>query len=294
MMIAAGNGWLVAYDNVSYLPPWLSDGLCRLAIGGGFGTRTLYTDDETTFEAKRPVVLNGIEDFVTRADLLERSVLLRHPPIPDGRRRPESEFWAAFDAAHPGLLGALLDRVAAGLRELPRVRLDRLPRMADFARFAVACERGAGEPSVFLAAYEANQAGAHEQALEASPVTTALVVHMEGRDEWEGTATELMKELARTLPTRGDGATPVYPHGWPKGPNALTNCLRRLSPNLRRVHQLDVDCDGRDSGRRRTRLVRITAVGAKPNDERNEFEIAFDKCAACTREAYRAARPTGE
>ena len=36
LMVTAVNGWLLAYDNVSIIRPWLSDGLCRLATGGGF------------------------------------------------------------------------------------------------------------------------------------------------------------------------------------------------------------------------------------------------------------------
>src|SRR5262249_1137398 len=163
-----------------YLPPWLSDALCRLATGGGFSTRELYTnDEEMIFDAKRPVIVNGIEDFITRADLLERSVLIRHPPIPEEKRRPESEFWPSFAAAHPRRRGALLDRVSAGLRELAGVKLDRLPRMADFALFAVACEKGIGEKPLFLDAYSSNQSAAHEQALDASPVPAALVAMME-------------------------------------------------------------------------------------------------------------------
>src|SRR5262249_4862714 len=43
LYIAAGNGYLLAFDNVSTLPPWLSDALCRLATGGGFAIRMLYT-----------------------------------------------------------------------------------------------------------------------------------------------------------------------------------------------------------------------------------------------------------
>jgi hypothetical protein len=256
LMIQGVKNWVLAFDNLSGLPGWLSDAYCRLATGGGFGTRELYTnDDEVVFDAKRPLVANGIEDFITRPDLLERSILLRHPPIPDDRRRLESEFWAEFDAAHPDLLGALLDRVSAGLRELPWVKLGALPRMADFARFATACERGAGERPLFLAAYAQNQAGAHEQALDASPVTVALVQHMAEQDEWEGSATDLQDALSRTLPLRGDGLSRVTPHGWPKGANALTNALRRLAPNLRRVHGLEVDCDRRTH---QGRLVRIT------------------------------------
>jgi hypothetical protein len=38
------------------------------------------------------------------------------------------------------ILGVLLDAVAKGLAELPRIKLDKLPRMADFALWATACE----------------------------------------------------------------------------------------------------------------------------------------------------------
>src|SRR5207302_4307460 len=67
LFIAESNGHLLAFDNVSGLPAWISDTLCRLATGGGFAVRQLYTDqDEVLFDAARPVILNGIEDIVTR------------------------------------------------------------------------------------------------------------------------------------------------------------------------------------------------------------------------------------
>ena len=34
LMVSAVNGWLFLYDNISVIPRWLSDGLCRLATGG--------------------------------------------------------------------------------------------------------------------------------------------------------------------------------------------------------------------------------------------------------------------
>ena len=72
---AASNGHVLAFDNVSGLPAWISDTLCRLAAGGGFAVRQLYTDqDEVLFDAARPVILNGIEDIVTRPDLADRAV----------------------------------------------------------------------------------------------------------------------------------------------------------------------------------------------------------------------------
>src|SRR5207249_4833322 len=77
LLIAASNSRVVAYDNLSGVTPWLSDGLCRLATGGGFSTRELYTDsEEVFFDAKRPIILNGIDHLAERADLAERAVIL--------------------------------------------------------------------------------------------------------------------------------------------------------------------------------------------------------------------------
>jgi hypothetical protein len=62
LFIAATSGHLLAFDNLSDLPPWISDALCRLASGGSFAVRRLYTDqDEILFQAARPAILNGIE-----------------------------------------------------------------------------------------------------------------------------------------------------------------------------------------------------------------------------------------
>jgi hypothetical protein len=100
-----------AFDNLSGLPLWLSDALCRLATGGSFAVRQLYTDDEEIlFEAARPVLLNGIEEVISRPDLGDRAIFLSLGAIEEARRRPESELWQEFQIARPRILGALLDR----------------------------------------------------------------------------------------------------------------------------------------------------------------------------------------
>src|ERR1700738_3480378 len=120
---------------------WLSASLCRLATGGSCAVRQLYTDDEEVlFQAARPILLNGIEDIVSRADLGDRAIFLTLAPIGEAQRRAESELWREFELTRPHILGALLDAVVHGLRALDRVQLDRLPRMADFALWATACE----------------------------------------------------------------------------------------------------------------------------------------------------------
>ncbi len=139
LVVTAANGWLLIYDNVSVLPRRLSDDLCRLATGGGLATRRLFSNDSRhIMHAQRPVVLNGIDEFVRRGDLADRSLFLHLPPINSGQRREEREFWSSFEQLQPRILGGLLDVVTGAFRELPSVQIADLPRMADFARFGEA------------------------------------------------------------------------------------------------------------------------------------------------------------
>ncbi len=151
LMVTARNGWLLAYDNITDIPGWLSDSLCRLVFGAGFSGRALYTDDERiVLQAQRPVILNGIEDFVRKSDLIDRTVIVQMRSISTKRRRHEEELWASFRADQPLILGSVLDAVAHGLRELPGVKLERMPRMADFAGGALPSAAGsAGDPMRF-------------------------------------------------------------------------------------------------------------------------------------------------
>jgi hypothetical protein len=158
LFIAARHSHVLAFDNLSGLPPWLSDTLCRLTSGGAFSTRRLFTDqDEMLFAAARPIIVNGIEDIITRPDVADRAILLMLAPIAEGQRRPEHALWREFELARPYILGALLDAAAYGLQMLPRVRLKRLPRMADFALWATACESAFRSAGTFDAAYSTNR-----------------------------------------------------------------------------------------------------------------------------------------
>jgi hypothetical protein len=128
LYVAATSSWVVAYDNISSLPQWLSDALCRLSTGGGFSTRTLYENrEQELFEAMRPMILNGITDAATRPDLLDRSIIITTPPIEDEARKPESVIWDELDRIAPEVLGFLFDAVSSALRNLPATKLERLP-----------------------------------------------------------------------------------------------------------------------------------------------------------------------
>ena len=260
LFIAASNGHVLAFDNVSGLPAWISDTLCRLATGGGFAVRQLYTDqDEVLFEAARPVILNGIEDIVTRPDLADRAIFLTLEPIPEARRRPEAELWAAFEAQRPGLLGALLDAVVEGLRRLPETRLEKLPRMADFALWASACETALWSAGTFWAAYCDNRDDAVEGVIEADAVATAVCALMTTRTVWTGTASALLGALAEVVGERG-----AKSKAWPDNPRALAGRLRRAATFLRKV---GVEISFGREGRARTRNIHISTTPSCPATE---------------------------
>lgn len=186
----------MAFDNLSGLKDWQSDGLARLSTGAGFGTRELYTDaEETLFWAAKPIIINGITDLAVRSDLLDRSLLVTLPRIPDERRRTEQRFWMTYAAAAPAILAALLDGVSAAFAGHRSVTLRRLPRMADFAVWVIAAETAIGWPDgAFLAAYGRNRASAHELALESASIVPPL---LRLATPWEGTAAELLEQLAQ-------------------------------------------------------------------------------------------------
>jgi hypothetical protein len=259
IMIAAANGWTLAFDNLSHLPAWLSDALCRLATGGGLSTRELYTDaDETLFFAQRPILLNGIEEMVTRPDLLDRALILHLPSIDPTKRRAEKEFWEAFEAVRPQILGALCDAVSMALMMQPSVHLHALPRLADFAQWATAAEPALGwPPGTFIQDYTANGATAHALTLETSPVAQPVLDLAETGD-WEGTASALLEKL-------NDFVTEQTRHQktWPNSPQALSNALRRLAPTLT-AEGVEVDWPKRTSSRRLITIRRVPVSGVTP------------------------------
>jgi hypothetical protein len=223
---------VLAYDNASGLPDWVSDTFCRLATGGGFSTRELYTDqDEVLFASKRPIILNGIDDIATRPDLADRSIVQTLAAISDERRKLESELWADFERKRPGILGALLDAVSHGLKTLPDVKLDRKPRMADFAVWVTACECALWTKGTFIAAYAGNIEQAVETVLENDQVAAALRTYMDiTSDGFTGTAADLLKALSDLA-----SETQQKAKGWPKGPAVLAKALRRIAPPLRKI-----------------------------------------------------------
>ncbi len=266
LFITATNSWVIALDNVSELPPWLSDALCRLTNGGGFSTRELYSDDEETiFDAMRPVILTGIGDFANNSDLRDRAIILDLPRIEEGKRQTERAFWQEFDAAASRLLGALLDVMVKAVREVAEVHLDRLPRMADFAQWGVAVERALGhKEGSFLKAYGSNMEEANAATLENAPIVAPLLALLKerGADGWDGACVDLLCNLTARAGYEGKKAPP----GWPQTSKALSNILHRLAPNLRK-QGVEVEKPSGSHKRGRRWRLRMSGQNKESGDE---------------------------
>ena len=228
----AVNNRCVALDNLSYLPLWLSDALCRVATGGGLSKRTLYTDtDETSREIKRPVIINGIEDVATRPDLADRVLQIELQEIQNKDRITEKVLLHEFEKARPVIFTAILDAISMALRTLPTLKMPPLPRMADAAEWATAAETAFEfERWTFLRAYQQNLDEAAEVALEANLVGAAIRDLLKEWDEWEGEPRELLKVLNKTVSDKTQEQK-----DWPKNAQKLGHVLRRIAPALRRA-----------------------------------------------------------
>ena len=259
LMISAQNGWLLVFDNLSKVSQDMSDALCRLSTGGGISTRTLYTNaEEIILQAIRPICLNGITEFATKPDLLDRSLIFKLSPIPKRVRKEERVFWAEFEEVAPKILGLILDGVSMGLKNLTKVKLDELPRMADFAKFATAAEESFGwSQGSFMEAYLKNLGIGLDTSLESDPVAQAVLDW--DVDSWLGTATELLEKLEQYAP---DSTT--RSQFWPKTPSALSSKLRRLASSLREAGtSITFERDGR--AERRRRIISIKRVEQSPS-----------------------------
>jgi hypothetical protein len=284
LMATGLSGWLLAFDNVTRINSDLSDAYCRMVTGGGTSLRKLRTDDERNIiYLQRPLILNGIEEFVIRADLVDRCIFLYLRAILSGSRRAEEAFWREFRALYPRILGGLLTAVAGGLRELPGVSLPDLPRMADFARWGEAVGRGLGwQPGAFLANYGANRLHATEPVLANSFLATVLKrlgARLQSEDWQRRTLTDLYRKLtpnaeylhAKEFRSPENEAElrqqkAAFAARWPKDAGMLSKELRRIAPQLR-LHGLNIDFERDRDGRR------VVFKHVQPSGEHRAAEV---------------------
>jgi hypothetical protein len=248
LVYSASIGRVIVLDNVSAMPPWLSDAICRVSTGFSFaGRRGNRKNEQETLTVEASVILTGIGDLALRADLADRAITVDLEPIPETRRKLRNALQVEFENARPRLLGALLDGVAEGLRNA-NTTAPGYSRMADLEHWVSACETAFWPAGTFMEVYRANQSHTAEDALDGDPVARGLRDFLETTSPFEGTHQELLQSLVAFQSTPPGGRT------WPATPKALSSALRRAAPNLRKTGV--VLHFSKRSGGNRDRIVR--------------------------------------
>lgn len=222
---AAQDCHVLSYDNVSgVLSPEKSDALCRVLLGGIDASRTFYQKrHETALPVKNPVLLDGIDSSIVKGDLQSRTLVIETEPMTADYLTLE-DILSEFETLQPRILGALCDALAATMKaRQERKRYPGLPRMTDACTWAIPALAVLGftEEEV-REALRQNAADAMDTALNASPLAQAVLTFMKQRRTWDGTATELLRELDNRASTRV-----LQSSTWPKNPNQLISWLTR-------------------------------------------------------------------
>ena len=253
--IFARASWAFSFDNITDIPPWLSNALCKGVTGDAVLQRVLHSDEDIgVYSFQRVIALTTIAIRHDVAGDLADRILLVEPEVID-KRRTEADVTAARAAALPGALGAILDLIAGVLRELPGTAVDNAPRMADFAKVLAALDTVTGWDT--LASYRAKVASLALSLIEGNTFAYAIYrlatcPSPGGLDPgtWEGTAGELLDTLRRICQDARMTASDL-----PDDVRAVGRQVREIAPSLRKA---GVDIRPRKSGPRR--LLRITKI----------------------------------
>ncbi len=267
---AMDHNYVTCFDNVGMISDRVSDDLCRVTTGTGFSKRMLYTDDEDIiYSLQKVILMNGINVTAQRPDLLDRSIILRVPDIPDDRRKGIQELKRDFELAKPFLLGALLDTFVKALN-CPQPELVKKYRMADFTEWGYRFAEALGWTGKnFLAAYSENVARQAEESVQSNVAIDVLIQYLNGfqTPDWEGTASQLLTTLTM-MATEGKVVS-TRQKAWPKSPTALSRLLNDFREPLRRVGYT-VTTGLRDA--KGNRIVRLEkrSIGNPPGNALNE------------------------
>jgi hypothetical protein len=267
------HNFVAFFDNVSDISDSQSDVLCRAVTGAGDMKRKLYENDEDIiYNYRRIIGLNGITNAATRADLLDRGLIIEFGEIPKKQRKLLRVIRRQYFKLKPKLLAFCLDVISEVMKERQKWQgidddyfgmkdlIDEkggLPRMADWAILAeqvsaiIARKEGKEyKPGTFLEAFDKNLEILNTEALKSSLLAEALIHFMTDREamkkgvdlakygdsypHWEGSPTMLLAELNDFIASNSESIKiNTKAKTWPQDPAVLGKELARIAHNLR-------------------------------------------------------------
>ncbi len=256
------HNYLPTYDNIKYVPKWLSDEVCKAVTGVGQTKREIYSiDNDKIYEYKHCLIFNGINLAFSEADVLDRSILIRLEEIDDNNRKTEEDILEEFNDLKPDILKVIFDTLANAMAIKEDVkdrlkRLGKLPRMTDYAVWCEAISQSLGnKEGQFLDVYYDNLSLQNDEVVESSLVAKVIIEFMADKAEWKESATELLSTLTSVLSDKDERV--VKSRSWPNSSNSLSRKINELTSTLKKrgieiTHSYD--------NKTRSRVLRITNI----------------------------------
>lgn len=217
------NQYMVCFDNVSQISDELSNIFCVVATHGYYSKRRLYSNnEECAIKLNARVSFSGITNLSTKPDLIDRLVCLKLNRIDSEKRRTETEIMENFKKDLPHILDGIFITLSKAIPIYNKLNLERLPRMADFAKwgYAIAEALGYGGDK-FMRIYEKNQNELLENMVSEDAVITVLIEMMKKRHYFRGKVTELLSILT----TMAEDMNLDIRVGWARDASALSRRL---------------------------------------------------------------------
>ncbi|MDF0682245.1 MAG: hypothetical protein P0116_14895, partial [Candidatus Nitrosocosmicus sp.] len=280
------HNYFSAYDNIKYVPKWLSDEVCKAVTGIGQTQREIYTvDNDKIYEYKHGLIFNGINLAFSEPDVLDRSILIHLNEIDDKDRMTEEDILEEFSNLKPWLLKVIFDTLAKAIEIKKDVknrlkRSGRLPRMSDYAVWSEAISQSLGnKEGEFLDAYYDNLSLQNQEIVESSVVAKVIIEFMEDRTEWKGSATELHSILTSALSDKDERL--VRSKSWPNSVNSLSRKINELSSTLKKR---GIEISHSYDNKTKSRVINITNIEkisslssyrSSPESDKLDTEIEF-------------------
>ena len=231
LIIQLNRGYMLFYDNIKKISGEFTDIFCQASTGGYQVARKLYSDDDiVAYKLQRCLLLNGIDELTDQADLLDRAISIRYERIDDSQRMTEQEIYDNFSHDLPYFLNDIFNIVSNAMRIIDSVKLEKLPRMADFTMwgYAIAESMGIGGDN-FIKYYKANQLGIGLDLLQSNTTAMAIIDYMKQKKSWKGSFKafwELLDNFAiRKSINRNDPT-------WSKNESNLSRKMSEIKVNL--------------------------------------------------------------
>lgn len=233
---AAAGSWVVALDNLSSVPDWLSDAICRAATGEGNVKRELYSDDDLSVaKFRRSVIITGIDVGGLNGDLADRLVPIQLHAIQN--RLAESDLEYEWERDRSEVFGGLLGLAAKVHHKLSTLDQISLPRMADFGRVLASLDMITGSNGM-----QRYQERGKRMMADSALSNSFIAQLIEKRYTTKGVARSGAEILSQIAPPSGSD-TPV---DWPKKARYVTTLLTKHAPAMRQLGWTVANDDGKN------------------------------------------------